>query len=79
MVSCPRFFLATDNICAYMACSRHACALVCLHAALIGQIAILSVPIEPSLGQKSAVFSSAFSLSPKTHSAFARAVSSLSP
>jgi hypothetical protein len=60
-------------------CFRHTYPLVCLHAPLIGQIGILSAPIEPSLQQKSAAFSSASSRSPKTQSALERAIWVLSP
>lgn len=50
-MSCPRFFLASQKICDHTTCSRHA-VLVCLHAALIGQIGIPSAPIEPSRPSK---------------------------
>jgi hypothetical protein len=78
-VPCPRLFVTLQHIADHSMCSRHTCALVCLHAALIRQIGIGTAPIEPSLQRKLVAFSSASSLSAKAQSDFQRALNVLSP
>jgi hypothetical protein len=79
VVSYPRLFLAPLNIWAHTACSAHAGALVWLHATFTRRTSVVNVNVEPVQLQKYAVYSSACVLSPKTQSAFQRAVSVLSP
>lgn len=74
-----RFVVMLQNICDYAACSRHAHALVCLHAALILPPPTAGVPMTPAQLHKSANLSGAFSLPPKPQSASERAISVLSP
>jgi len=78
-VPCPRFFVTLQHIADHSMCSRHTCALVCLHAASIRQIGIRTAPIEPSLQRKLVGFSSASSLSAKTQSNFDHAINAVSP
>lgn len=78
-MSCDRFFVTPQNICEHTACSSRALAFVCLYTATTTPTRSASGPPASARLQKSAYFRSASPLPSKTHSAFLRALSVLSP